>query len=163
MGKRGRQVGLLGLAAVVLALGLVASAGAETTRADYIAQAEPICQQNTDANRHILKGVRKRAKRGELGKAARQFSRAAGAFAATVANLEALPRPSADAETLANWFGYLELERGYLYRISTALRREQRGRAAGLAVRLQRTANLANDTVVGFGFRECLIDPSNFT
>lgn len=135
----------------------------EPTRAEYIAQLEPVCAANTDANRRILRGVRKRVKEDKLKAAAGQFARAATAFGNTVGTLEAVPRPSADTAKLAEWFGHLNRETDYLQGISKALRKEQRGRAQGLAVRLQHTANLANGAVTGFGFSECQINPSNYS
>lgn len=153
----------LALIAVALAATLAAVACAETTRADYIAQAEPICKANTDANRHILKGARAKAKRGKLGAAGRQLTRAAVAFAATVNQLAALEQPAADSQILARWINYLNLESSYLSQVAASLRAGKASQAQGLAVRLNRNANLANQTVATYGFSACLINPSEFT
>jgi hypothetical protein len=149
-------------AALLLGASVVALARAEATRADYVAELEPICKANTEANKRILKGARAKARHGKLRAAGRQFSRAARAFAQTVKELGAVPRPPADAAVLAKWFGYLRLESAYLGKIATALKAGQGGRAQAYAVRLQRNANLANDTVIGFGFNYCRIHASRF-
>jgi len=161
--SRRTRLGLTALAALGIALSGTAIAIGDTTRADYIAQAEPICKANTDANRHILKGAKSKAKRGQLGAAGRQFTRAASAFSTTVDQLAGLPQPSADTPVLSQWIGYLRLEATYLARVAQALKKAQRGRAEGYAVRLNRNANLANQVVTGYGFSACLINPSQFT
>jgi hypothetical protein len=137
--------------------------GAEPTRADYVAQVEPICAANTDANTEILEGARSKVKKGKYRAASRQFAKAAAAFSKTIGQLTAVPQPSADAPTLARWLAYLRLEAGYLGKVAKALKAEQLGKAQGFVVRLSRNANLANDTVAGFGFRECLVNPSKFS
>jgi hypothetical protein len=160
MAKR-RQPLVLGIA-LLLVFVLVSLAWAETTRSDYIAAAEPICKANTDANRHTLRGARAKAKSGKLGAAGRQFTRAARAFSATVDQIAALPQPSADTLVLSRWIGYLRLESGYLTKVAVALKHGQANKAQGFAVRLNRNANFANQTVAGYGFSSCLINPSQF-
>src|SRR5262249_414984 len=145
---------------VLLWLLTAGEAHADTTRSDYIAAAEPICLANTNANRHILRGAKAKAKRGHLGAAGRQFTRAAQAFATTVDQIAALPQPAADTRILSQWIGYLRLESTYLTNVATALRAGQAIKAQGYAVRLNRNANLANQVVTGYGFSACLINPS---
>jgi hypothetical protein len=157
------RIGQLLACAALLALIVAAVARADTTRPDYIAAAEPICKANTDANRHILRGARAKAKSGKLGAAGRQFSRAARAFSATVDQIAAIPQPSADTNVLSQWIGYLRLESSYLTRVAAALKHGQANKAQGFAVRLNRNANFANQVVTGFGFSSCLINPSQFT
>lgn len=161
--KRRMAMGPLALIVVAVGLGGAAIAFADTTRADYIAQAEPICRANTDANRHILKGAKSKAKHGHLSAAGRQFTRAASAFSSTLDQLAAIPQPAADTAVLSRWIGYLRLEGDYLGRVAQALKKAQRNKAEGYAVRLNRNANLANQVVTGYGFSACLIDPSEFT
>jgi len=149
----------------VLAVSLVLAAPAQAapTRAEYIAQVEPICKSNTDANTKILKGVRARIKNEKYAAAAKQFARAAQAFTATIGQIAAIEQPTADVATLTRWLGYLRLEAGYLGKAGKAIKAEKLGKAQGFVVRLQRNANLANDTVAGIGFTHCLINPAKFT
>lgn len=163
MSARRRRALLIASIALGAVLCLVALARADTTRADYISQAEPICQRNTNANRHILRGAKTKAKHGRLQAAGRQFARAATAFSATVEQLAALPQPVDDVYVLGQWVGYLRLEAGYLGRVAVALKHGQGGKAEGYAVRLNRNANLANQVVTGYGFSACLIRPNQFT
>lgn len=148
---------LLGLALAVQAV------AAELTREQYTARVEPICKTNTEANRRIFEGVKEEVRAGELKRAARRFTRAVRALAKTIEQLRAVPRPSADEARLTKWLGYLQIENDYLRRIGKALAAEDKPRAENLSVRLKRNSNLANNTVLGFGFRYCRIDPSRFS
>ena len=59
--------------AVLLACALVFSSAAlalEGPRAEYREAVEPICKANTDANEHILRGVRSNVRRGKLSRPA---------------------------------------------------------------------------------------------
>jgi hypothetical protein len=158
-----RTQGTIAMLAGVLCLVAVAVAQADITRADYVAQVEPICKQNSDANARILKGARTRAKHGKTKAAARQFTQATAALASTVSQLRAVPQPPDDASVLASWLGYLDKETTYLGRIATDLRRDQLNRAQSDALQLKRNANIANDTVISFGFNYCRINPAKFT
>lgn len=160
-GKRALAVAVVGLVAAVLAS--LAGAAAEVSRSEYVKRAEPICKADTEANRRIFKGAKEEVKAGELKRASTHFTRAADAFAKAVAQLSALPRPAADEAKLAKWLGYLGQEQALLGRIAAALAGEDKAKAESLSVRLNRNSNLANNTVLAFGFTYCRIDPSRFS
>lgn len=146
------------------ALAVVAAAGAaELSRAEYVARAEPICKRNTEANKRIFAGAKEQVKSGQLKAASRHFTRAVTAFNKTIGQLKAVPQPSADEAKLGKWLGYLETESTYLGRIGKALAAEDKGKAQTLSVRLNRNSNLANNTILAFGFKYCRIDPSRFS
>jgi hypothetical protein len=147
--------------AATLVVGEVARA--DITRADYVAQVEPICKANTDANRRILKGARTRAKKGKTKAAAKQFSRASIAFGNAVAQLKAVPQPPEDTTILTSWLGHLDKETLYLGRIARDLRKKQLNRAQADGLQLKRNADIANDTVISFPFTYCRINPAKFT
>ena len=150
-------------AALAVAMVLVPLAAAtELTRDEYVARVEPICKHNAEANKRIFAGAEEEVKAGELKKASKHFVRAEAALDKTIAQLKAVPRPGADAQRLAKWFGYLEVESEYLGRIGKALAQGKKGKAQTLSVRLNRNSNLANNTVLSFGFVHCKIDPSKF-
>jgi hypothetical protein len=150
--------------AALLVLASVPPAGAaELTREDFTARVEPICKTNTEANRRIFEGAKEEVRTGQLKRASRRFTRAVGAFAKTIEQLWGVPQPSADEARLAKWLGYLQVENDYLRRIGRALAAEDKPRVENLSVRLKRNSNLANNTVLGFGFHYCRIDPSRFS
>lgn len=151
--------------ALAFALLLVVSGAgaAELTRGDYVARAEPICKRNTEANQRIFAGAKDEVKAGKLKLASRHFAKAETALGMTIRQLRAVPEPAADEARLAKWLGYLESESDYLGRIGKALARGQKAKAQTLSVRLNRNSNLANNTVLAFGFTWCRLDPSRFS
>jgi hypothetical protein len=135
----------------------------EQTREGYVAQVEPICKTNTQANERILKGARKEVREGKLGLAAARFAKAAAAFGRARKQIAAVPQPVADAPRLTKWVGLLGKERTILAQIGNALRAHKKSLAQRLTVKLTHNSNSANNTVLGFEFNYCLIDSSRFT
>jgi hypothetical protein len=151
------------LAVALATAGAFAATSPDQTRDSYLTRVEPICKQNTKANEKILAGVRSKIKKGRLGVAARQFTRASGAFGKAVRQLRAVPQPPADATKLNKWLGYLQTEKKLLGEIGKALRAGKKSKAQTLSVRLTHNGNLANNVVLGFDFDYCLIDSSKFS
>jgi hypothetical protein len=162
-GRRRRRAAALAAAAVALAIVVSSATAAEPTRDEYVARVEPICKANTEANRQIFKGAKGEVKAGDLKQASTHFARAATALEKTVKQLKAVPQPSADQAKLGKWLGFLEAEGLFLGKIGKALAAEQKAQAQTFSVRLNRNSNLANNTVLGFGFSYCRIDPSRFS
>jgi len=152
-------VAVLGAAVLTVPM----AAAAEVSREEYVARVEPICKTNTESNARIFKGAKEEVKAGKLRKASTHFSRATVAFERTIKQLKAVPRPAADAAKLEKWIGYLEVESSFLGKIGKALAAEQKAQAQTYSVRLNRNSNLANNTVLGFDFEYCLIEPSRFS
>lgn len=152
------------ITAALAGLLLVPSAlAAELSRDEYVARAEPICKRNTEANKRIFEGAKEQVKAGKLVAASHHFTRATAAFNKTIAQLRALPRPAADEAKLQKWLAYLRAESSYLQKIGRALAAENKAKAQTLSVRLNRNSNLANNTVLAFGFDYCRIDPGKFS
>jgi hypothetical protein len=145
------------------ALALVPLAGAtELTREEYVTRVEPVCKRNTEANKRIFAGAKEQVKSGQLVAASTHFTRATRAFEKTIAQLGAVPQPAADAAKLEKWIGYLEVESSLLGKIGKALAQNDKGKAQTFSVRLNRNSNLANNTVLAFGFTYCKIDAARF-
>lgn len=164
-GERGiarRAIAATALTTVLVAVPALA-AEEPPTREGYVAQVEPICKANVEANKRIFKGAKGEVERGELKKASRRFSRAAAAFAKTIRQMEAVPKPPADTAKLDRWFALLSTEKDYIQRIGQALAKEQRGKAESISVQLNRNSTKANNAVLGFGFDYCRIEPSRFS
>ena len=161
---RRKKPRFIGVASVLVMLALVSAASAaELSRDEYVARAEPVCKANTEANRRIFKGAKGQVKAGELKQASTHFARAATALAKTVKQLSGIPQPATDEAKLGKWLGYLGQEQGLLGKIGKALAKEDKAQAQSFSVRLNRNSNLANNTVLAFGFEYCRIDPSRFT
>lgn len=163
--RRVRIAGYLSCAAAVLGLSLLSPALAqatETTRAEYVSQAEPICKANTKANDRILSGVKTEIKKNELKPAAAQLSKASSALKETLAELRAVPQPPADHARLARWLGYAKIEAELFQSAAKKLKESNKFGAEAMVLRLNNNATLANNTVVEFDFRYCRFEPAKF-
>jgi hypothetical protein len=150
------------VAALMLTL-LVPGARAEVPRSEYVAQVEPICAANTASNDRALKGVQRKVQKGKLASAGRQFGHASKAFGAAIDQIDAVPKPTADAPTLARWTASLRTDATNLRNLGTALKHGNKKKAGGLAVKASRHVVSTNDVVAGFGFVDCLLDPTRFS
>jgi hypothetical protein len=148
-------------AMLVLAVTLVAAAAAwgdELTgpsREEYVAQVDPICKANTDANRPLLTQARKLGKAEKYASAAGKVSRVASNFGKSIASIEAVPRPTEDSVRLRKWFGFLRIVRKNLNKVSIALRQENDIKAKHEEIRVERSSNAANNVSFVFGFKYC--------
>ena len=150
-------------ALAICALAVPLASAQELTRDEYVARVEPICKTNVQANEKIFKGAKEEVKAGELKKGSTHFLRAATALDKTIKQLQAVPQPPADATKLTKWIGYLKTESGYFKKIGQALASGDKYKAQNLSVKLNRNSNLANNTVLAFGFNYCRIDSSRFS
>lgn len=139
------------------------AAAAETTRAEYVAAVEPICQSNSRANERILRGVKADVRRGRLRLAAAALSRASHALERAYSQLRSVSQPPADSATLAKWLAYVHSEAVLFKRTAAALHADRKAKASHYEVQLIHQANLANNTVLEFDFHYCRFEPSKFT
>jgi hypothetical protein len=160
---KSKTLGLLGALVLIAALVVPLASAAELTRDEYVARVEPICKTNVEANKKIFKGAKDEVKSGELKKGSTHFLRAATALNKTITQLKGVPQPVADEAKLTKWLGYLQTESGYFQKIGKALAANDKYKAQNLSVKLNRNSNLANNTVLAFGFNYCRIDSSRFS
>lgn len=146
---------LLGAFAAALLLSPLALAEGPPTRSEYVAHLEGICKPNALATQRTMKGVRSLVRAERLGPAAERFSRATQFFDATVREIAVVPRPTADMTSLAKWFVYLGRQESYLKAITAQLRAGHTIPAQRLTARFIKNGNLANNTVLAFGFNYC--------
>ena len=140
-----------------VALIAVASAGAAEapTREEYVRQLETVCKPDAEATQRAMKGARADVRAERLALAAGKFGQAAAIFGATVREIAAVPRPSADSAKLGKWFGYLKAQESYLEQITAQLRADRAIKAQRLTARFIHNGNLANNVVLAFGFDYC--------
>ncbi len=148
------------LAMLVLVAGAVAEG--EPTRPEYVKQLEAICKPRTEETEAAVKGLPADIKAERLKVAARKFSAASRIFVATLGEISPVPRPFADRPKLAKWFGYLARQQRYLDEIVKALHAEEAVRSQRLTARFVHNGNLANRTVLAFGFRYCSFEFSRY-
>jgi hypothetical protein len=159
----GRHAGaFLPLALLVLALLAPAQAGAGASRSEYVAQLEKICKPRSEATQRAVRGTRADVRSERFRRAAAKVGKAQGIFAGTIGAISEVPRPSADRDTLARWFGGLKLEVAALGRTAAALRSENLPRFQRVWANFIHEGNQANNVVVSFGFNYCAFRPSRF-
>jgi len=141
----------------------ITAAALEGPRAEYRDQVEPICRANTEANDHILRGVRANVRHGKLKPAGNQLIRASMALRRAVAELRKVPRPPGDARRLSEWLGEIAKQATLLQGAGKALLAGNRHRAGALVTQLSNGARRANALVVSFEFRDCRLEASRYT
>jgi hypothetical protein len=159
--RRAAAIAALLLACALLAPGAVVAL--EGPRAEYREQVEPICRANSEANEHILHGVRAKVRKGKLKPAGHQLIRASAALRGALAELRKVPRPAADAKRLSEWLGQIAKQASLLQDAGKALIAGNRHRAGALVTQLSNGARKANSLVVSFEFRDCRLDASRYT
>ena len=143
----------------VLSVGLIAvgaaSAEAASTRADYIAQADPICLATSQADAHALSGAVTDINKGRFKVAARKVRREGVFFSAGVDLLAALERPPADVLLLGSWIDSLRAQVPIVKRFARALSHKQAKRLrrtfAQFLIARDKTAALVDE----YGFALC--------
>jgi hypothetical protein len=102
-----------------------------------------------------MKGARADIRAERLTLAAGKFAQATSIFGSTVKKISPVSRPPADAAKLSKWFGYLKAQESYLGQITAQLRADHAIQAQRLTARFIHNGNLANNTVLAFGFDSC--------
>lgn len=160
-GARRRSV-LLALVAASAAVAMPDASTAATSRSQYVAAVEPICERATLANAGTLDGVEAMIRGGETRRPAQRLRRAAAALGKIVEQLAAVPRPAADSARLARWLAYGRSGEALLRSMAGAVGEQRRNALEAMAERLLRNVKRANATVVGFEFDYCRINPARF-
>jgi hypothetical protein len=154
MSRRGRWIAIAALGAALLVAG-TATAAEAPTRDEYVTQLEGVCKPDAEATQRAMKGARNDISAERLTLAAGKFAKAASIFGATVKKISVVSRPPADAPKLDKWFGYLKAQESYLEQITAQLRAGNGIKAQRLTARFIHNGNLANNTVLAFGFNYC--------
>jgi hypothetical protein len=163
---KGVLTAAISVAAMALLPAAAASAEEGPTRAQYVEQVDPICKANTEANKRILKNVKTKARSkspNTVREAGVQFIQASSAFGAAEKKIATVPRPPADETRLLKWFKYLGIVKTNLRKLGKALKANEKILAAHEQVRVERSANAANNVSFVFEFRYCHLSASNFT
>jgi hypothetical protein len=142
-------------AAPIAGLATTAAAAEAPTRDEYVDRLERVCKPDAEATQRAMKGARADVRAERLATAAGKFAQAASIFGATVKEIAAAPRPATDAAKLGKWFGYLKAQESYLEQITAQLRADRAIKAQRLTARFIHNGNLANNTVLAFGFNYC--------
>ncbi len=150
--------GTLGTLAVlfVAMLAIAPLAGAEEpTRESYVAQLEPICQANREANERILDGAKERVDKGKLVPAGKQFIRVSRSFGGLIKRIAAVPPPPADGKRIERWLELMGLVESRLLNVGKYFKQGEKIRANHESIQAERSGNSANNTIFAFHFHYC--------
>ncbi len=154
---RGKRLSAVAATALAISASSSVALGQEPpTRPEYVAQAEKVCKASKERTDPILKGVGADIKHNRLEPAGRALSRAARLFGAQRQKLVGIPRPPEDVRVLTVWLGRLDTEHTLMAKAGSLLLEGRRGKVTAYLARYAHAGNLANDTVLGYGFHECL-------
>jgi hypothetical protein len=126
------------------------------TRAEYVSLAESVCKASKSSTEPLLKGIGKDLKKSRLAPAGQALTKAARLFAAQRTRLAAIPKPPADAAKLSTWLKQLDTQNSLMATAGRLMREERKNQVQGYLARYAHAGNIANDTVLGFGFNQCL-------
>jgi hypothetical protein len=150
-----RRFAPIAIGVTLLAGTASASAAEAPTRDEYVTQLESVCKPDAEATRRVMKGARADIRAERLTPAAEKFAAATSIFGGTVREIAVVPRPPADTAKLSKWVGYLKAQESYLRRITAQLQADHAIPAQRLTARFIHNGNLANNTVLAFGFDFC--------
>lgn len=142
---------------VAVVLGSVSASAEAATRAEYIAQVDPICETTNMAMKRAQRGSVRDLRNGRHRKAGHKVARAARIFQDGISETAAVSQPDADAALLSEWIAGLQRQAKLMLDVAKAvkasplrqprLRRSQR--------RWQRQVDANAELIAGFGFQSC--------
>jgi hypothetical protein len=157
-----RSLGTLAALAVATLVITAPAQGEEPTRDSYVAEIESICKRDTERSQIILKGAQERIKAQKLIPAGNQFLRVSETFGEAIRKIVAVPRPAADDARLSKWFEFLRIVKVRFRQLGKTLKEEERVKATHASIKLERSANAANNVGFVFGFHNCRLTRSRF-
>ena len=130
-----------------------APAGAASTRAEYIAQADPICLSANTAMKQAAKGLQQDKKTGRFKVAARKIRAQTAIFGPAVEQIAALEAPASDAQLIGTWVQMLRSEVPVAHRLANDY---AHGHILTKSYfRLGRLITESEALVASFGFQYC--------
>jgi hypothetical protein len=156
-------------AAIALTIALPSTASAASTRAEYIAQVDPICQSFVapltgafTAYHRAFKTLNKTAKSGtvkaflrSIRRTARTLDAVAQLHLSMLQQIAAVPPPSSDLAQLNAWTTALGQEQANEVAAATALRHFKFGAFFKRLDQADAAVNAATNAITGYGFAVC--------
>jgi hypothetical protein len=166
---RTRGLTAVAAAAIALTILLPSTASAAPTRAEYIAQVDPICQTFVapltgafNAYHRAFKKLNKSAKSGtvkaflrSIRRTARTLDAVAQLHLSMLQQISAVPQPSSDLAQLNAWTTALGQEQVNEVGAATALRHFKFGAFFKRLDQADAAVNVATNAITGYGFAVC--------
>lgn len=127
----------------------------EQTRESYVAQVEPICKTNRDANERIMAGAKERVNKGKLELAGKQFIRVSESFGGLIKQLVAVPPAAADSHRVDRWLEAMGLLKSRLRNVGKYFKAGEKIKATHESILAERSGISANNISIVFHFQYC--------
>ncbi len=140
---------------IALAISATPAQGA-STRAEYIAQVDPICASTLAVEKQTFGGVGGDLRHGRNKQAARKFARTDKVFAHAIDQVAAVSPPPADAALIGQWIAMLRAQLPRAHQVIKVLR--QNARPGVINKALKKLFGLSDRTqaaVRDYGFTSC--------
>jgi hypothetical protein len=147
---------LIALAIALIPLAIATTAHAASSRAEYIAQVDPICSNTLDREAKTFHLVGSDLEHGRFKTAAKKFARTNRVFSAGVEQVAAVGAPAADAVLIGQWVAMLRAQLPLAARVTRLLKKDARpGRVAKAVNRLFKFSDRTQALVADYGFTQC--------
>jgi hypothetical protein len=143
---------LLGLVAPVA---LPAPADAAATRAEYVAQSEPICGLANEDIQRLNERYHHLHEQGRYGLAGRALKRTGTRLSASINQVRAITPPPGDEQTVASWLDLVQRIANSNRRLGRAESHRHFSRIPKIQTRSRRIARQAHALVADWGFHAC--------
>jgi hypothetical protein len=144
------------LLSICCVLVIPAVAHAAATRAEYVAQADPVCA-SADRDIHRLNKHFSRLDRdGRYGAAGRTLKRTGTRLSASIAQVRSITPPPGDVQTISSWLEEVARIAGNNRRMGTAEAQQRFRRVFALQVKNFLVARRAHELVADWGFHACI-------
>jgi hypothetical protein len=152
----GTIAALVATASLLAALAVAAlAAEPEPTREAYVAQVEPICKANREANSRIMAGAQERVNRNQLEPAGKQFIRLSQSVGRLATKIAAVPPPAADSHRVSRWLVSIRLLRTRLRNVGKYFKEDLKIKGIHESILAERAGLSANNTSIVFHFKDC--------
>jgi hypothetical protein len=147
---------LIAFAASAIATAAVYGPGIPT-RPQYVSKAEKLCGKTDKKMAKLTAAASKDARAGDGKGAGKKFGQVAAAFNKGVAQLNKLPKPTADRGLLNRWLNSMRGDVVLLKGQAKAYRAADGAKLAKLVKAASKHGAKTNAIVNGFGFNSCLV------
>ena len=143
------------LLAVVSLMALPALSHAAATRAEYVAQAEPICGLANDDIQRLNERFHRLHEKSHYGPAGRALKRTGTRLSKSIEQVRAITPPPGDEQTIASWLDLVQGIADNNVRLGRAESHRRFSRVSKIETRNEAIAKQAHALVADWGFHAC--------
>jgi hypothetical protein len=143
------------LALVLCLLVLPAVAHAAATRAEFVAQAEPICGLANDDIDHLNRRFHRLHEKGRYGAAGRTLRKTGSRLSESIEQVRAITPPPGDEQTIASWLDLVQKIADNNVRLGRAESHRHFNQVSKIEKRSRKIGGRAHALVADWGFHAC--------